>query len=253
MNASDLADAPPLEDEVCWTARDIVVCAGIVVLGTFALAALLIASPLGPDPEADSFGIGFFWIAAVLQGVLTLFVLWRYIVRRYSLSWSGLGLRRPVGKHVTLLALAALLGSLGFTALYGAVVSTLGLDFLLPEPVPHELADRRFFVITAIVIAGWIPFAEEVFFRGFVFSGLAVKYGIVAAGAISAALFSVAPPVARFPAAGFRHWGAVRVAVSQDEVRLGADVSPRRTESDSAVFCRYAVKELGEDNVWRNA
>ena len=192
MTGSDLADSPPLEDEVCWSVRDVVVCAVIIVLGAFALAALLIASPLGPKPEADSIGIGFFWIAAAMQGVLTLFVLWRYIVRRYGLSWSALGFRRPVGKHVNLLAVAALLGSLGFTALYGAVVTALGLDFLMPEPVPHELADRRFFVISAILIAGWIPFAEEVFFRGFVFRGLAVKYGILAAGAISAALFSVA-------------------------------------------------------------
>ena len=192
LNAPDMADAPRLSEAVSWTVRDVVVGAGVIVIGTFALAALLIASPLGPKSEADSIGIGFFWIVAVLQGVLTLFVVWRFVVRKYNLSWSALGLKRPVGKYVNLLALAALLGSLGFTAMYGAVVSALGLDLLLPEPVPEELANRRFFVITAIVIAGWVPFAEEVFFRGFVFSGLAAKYGILAAGAISAALFSVA-------------------------------------------------------------
>ena len=192
MTEPKSAEASQHSDTVCWTVRDIVIGAGIVVLGTFALAALLATTPLGPESQTDSIGLGFFWTAAVLQGVLTLLVVWRFVVRKYGLSWAALGLRRPSGRHVNLLALAALLGSLGFTALYGAVVSALGLDFLLPEPVPEELADRRFFVITAIVIAGWVPFVEEVFFRGFVFSGLAVRYGILAGGAVSAALFSVA-------------------------------------------------------------
>ena len=192
MTEPKSADAPQPSDAVGWTVRDIVVGAGIVVLGTFALAALLATTPLGPESQTDSIGLEFFWIAATLQGVLTLFVVWRFVVRKYGLSWTALGIQRPSGRHVNLLALAALLGSLGFTALYGAVVSALGLDFLLPEPVPEELADRRFFVITAIVIAGWIPFVEEVFFRGFIFSGLAVRYGILAGAAVSAAVFSVA-------------------------------------------------------------
>ena len=192
MTAPDSADVPRPSDTVGWTVRDVVVGAGIVVLGTFALVVLLAGISLGLEPEADSVGLGFFWTAATLQGVLTLFVVWRFVVRKYGLSWTALGIQRPSGKYVSLLALIALLGSLGFTALYGAVVSALGLDFLLPEPVPEELADRRFFVITAIVIAGWVPFVEEVFFRGFVFSGLAVRYGILAGGVISAAVFSVA-------------------------------------------------------------
>ena len=186
------AEAPQHSDTVGWTVRDIVVGAGIVVLGTFALAALLATTPLGPESQTDSIGLGFFWIAATLQGVLTLLVVWRFVVRKYGLSWTALGLRRPSGRHVNLLALAALLGSLGFTALYGAVVSALGLDFLLPEPVPEELADRRFFVVTVIVIGVWVPFAEEVFFRGFILGGLTARYGILAAGAISAVVFSVA-------------------------------------------------------------
>ena len=192
MTTPESADVPRPSETVVWTVRDVVVGAGVVVLGTFALAALLAATSLGPESEADSIGLGFFWTAAVLQGVLTLFVVWRFVVRKYGLSWTALGLRRPSGRYVNLLALLALLGSLGFTALYGAVVSALGLESLLPEPVPEELADRRFFVITAIVIAGWVPFVEEVLFRGFVFSGLAARYGILAGGAISAAVFSVA-------------------------------------------------------------
>ena len=169
-----------------------VVGAGIVLIGTVALVILLAFTPLAPESETDSIGIGFFWVAAALQGMLTLLVVWRFVVRKYRQPWSALGLRRPVGQRVNLLALSALLGSLGFTAIYGWVVSTLGLDFLLPEPVPEELADRRYFVISAILIAGWVPFVEEVFFRGFIFSGLVAKYGILAAGAISAAVFSVA-------------------------------------------------------------
>ena len=138
MTEPKSADVPRPSDTVGWTVRDIVIGAGIVVLGTFALAALLATTPLGPESEADSIGLGFFWIAATLQGVLTLLVVWRFVVRKYGLSWTALGLRRPSGRHVNLLALAALLGSLGFTALYGAVVSALGLDFLLPEPVPRS-------------------------------------------------------------------------------------------------------------------
>ncbi len=174
-----------------WSVRDVAVGSAIVLFGTFALMFLLVSVALGGESEPDSVGIGYFWAAAALQGVLILLVLWRF-VRKYGLPLSSLGLGRPVGKYVNLLSLAALLGSLGFTALYGWTVATLELDFLLPKPVPEELADRRFFVITAIVIAGWVPFVEEAFFRGFVFSGLTAKYGILVAGAISAAVFAAA-------------------------------------------------------------
>ena len=192
MTAPDSSPSPQVGDAVTWTVLDIVVGSAIVLLGTVAVVILLAFTPLAPESEADSIGIGFFWVSAALHGALTLFVVWLYVVRRYRLRWSALGLRRPTGKYVNLLALATLLGSLGFTALYGWVVSTLGLDVLLPEPVPEELADRRYFVISAILIAGWVPFVEEVFFRGFIFSGLAVRYGILAAGAISAAVFAAA-------------------------------------------------------------
>ena len=107
------------------------------------------------------------WLAAIAESVLLISV-WLIVVRKYRLSWSAVGIRLPAQGQSFLLAAAALLGSLAFTAAYAAVVSGLGLDALVPEPLPAGLAgDGAVILLSALALGVWVPFVEEVFFRGF--------------------------------------------------------------------------------------
>jgi membrane protease YdiL (CAAX protease family) len=47
-------------------------------------------------------------------------------------------------------------------------------------------------VLTIAVVAVLIPFVEETFFRGFLFAGLAARFGVLTGLIVSAAVFAVA-------------------------------------------------------------
>lgn len=78
-------------------------------------------------------------------------------------------------------------------ALYLATVDALGIGFLKPQStvptsVTRDSATMAMAFVAAVVAA---PISEEMFFRGFVFSGL-LRWGFWPAAALSAALFTVA-------------------------------------------------------------
>ena len=121
-----------------------------------------------------------------------LVAVWLIVVRKYRLPWTAAGLRLPASGKSFVLAGAALFGSLAFTASYAFVASTLGFDILVPEQLPAGLAgDGAFILLTALALGVWVPFVEEVFFRGFLFAGLAARYGLYIGVAVSAVLFAL--------------------------------------------------------------
>jgi membrane protease YdiL (CAAX protease family) len=78
-------------------------------------------------------------------------------------------------------------------AVYITVVKALGIDVLtpqstVPDSVTRDSAAMAMAFVAAVIAA---PISEEVFFRGFVFSGL-LRWGFWPAAACSAALFTVA-------------------------------------------------------------
>ncbi len=76
---------------------------------------------------------------------------------------------------------------------YVLVVEALGIDALVPaSTVPAAVTrDGATMALAAVVAAVAAPFAEETFFRGFVFTGL-LRWGFWPAAAVSAALFTLA-------------------------------------------------------------
>ena len=177
--------------EVRWRLRDLILGSAIV-FGSFAVvlattAAVSIAvGGLEPTPVATV-------IAAAAEGV-TVIVVWRLAVSRYSSGgWSAVGFRYPASLRTVFVIPVILLGSLAFTGLYEVIVATLGVDGLIPQPPPSEMIGEGFTrVLTGVVLAGWVPFVEEVFFRGFLFTGLAARFGVPAGVLGSAAVFALA-------------------------------------------------------------
>lgn len=133
-------------------------------------------------------------IVAATSEVLIVCVVWLLAVRRYAKGgWAAVGLRSPVSFMALLLAPIILLGSLGFTTLYETALRSVGLESLVGESLPHEMIGEGIFrVMTIALIAGMIPVIEEIFFRGFLFAGLAARFGVLTGLIVSAAIFAIA-------------------------------------------------------------
>ncbi len=188
IRRSGLTDGYDL-NEIRWGIGDIVL-ATLICLGGFGIFMLVIGGALAAfDGERDAPLL--LWMSAIAESVLICAV-WLVVVRKYRLSWKTIGIRAPVHGYPFIIAAAALFGSMVFTAAYSAVVSALGIDALQPEPLPVELAGNGpYIVISALALGGWVPFVEEVFFRGFLFAGLTAKYGLYVGTTVSAALFAL--------------------------------------------------------------
>ncbi len=175
--------------EVRWGVGDMVLASAISLgaFGVFFLAMGGVATVNRWDGDLSRLA----WLAAIAESVLLLSV-WLIVVKKRRLSWNAVGVRLPAGGQAFLMAAAALLGSLAFTSAYAFIVSNLGFDALMPEPLPPGLAGEGAVVaLTTLALGAWVPFVEEVFFRGFLFAGLAARYGLYVGVAVSAALFAL--------------------------------------------------------------
>lgn len=74
---------------------------------------------------------------------------------------------------------------------YQMLAGTISRDLVPPSLPPEFIAPNlRWVGFTVVVLVG--PFAEEIFFRGFLFRGLIARFGLWMACIMSAALFSLA-------------------------------------------------------------
>ena len=170
-----------------WKTGQVVLGTALVLLATILAGAIYLA--IDGDPESDqSFtvvsGLGF----AIL--LLVPLVMGPVI---YRVSVGSLGLRLPAARTYFQLMLPPLvfIGSLVFGGIYLGIISLAGGD--IPESLPEELIlDGPGLIVTVVLVVILGPFAEEVFFRGFVFAGLAARLGVLGAGLGSALLFTLA-------------------------------------------------------------
>jgi membrane protease YdiL (CAAX protease family) len=177
--------------DVPWSVSDMAVATAMVVGSSVAFVLLLMPLALAVGDERTGPAVP--WLVAVSESVLLLAV-WMLAVRKYRVNWEIVGLRSPRTRRNPLLVGATLVGSLHFTGIYVVVVVGLGIEALEPEPLPDGLLEggpvAR--LLTALAIAGWVPFVEEVFFRGFLFQGLASRYGVLWGAVVSSSMFAVA-------------------------------------------------------------
>ena len=171
--------------------------------GQVALGIILVAVSIVPV-TAIAIGIGRMagqydvamatWLSVHLMGLAIIGVVWRFGISRFNAPLSTLGLTPIVGSRFkTVLMTAGTLGaSLAATVVYGALISLMDSDILSPPDISSDIVFpglAAVFTFQALAVA--TPVVEEVFFRGFVFSGLVPRFGMGWAMVASAVVFSV--------------------------------------------------------------
>ena len=132
-------------------------------------------------------------ILIVVQNVSFLVGVWAFGLRKHRVGLDCLGLRPYATARGCGYAVLAFLGALLFNVFYNLVVLG-GLDReLRPTPVlPLFGGGLLGFALALALAALLVPFAEEVFFRGFLLPGLARRFGFVSGALICALLFGAA-------------------------------------------------------------
>ncbi len=178
--------APPASARVCWGFWP-------VALGLIALipTALLVASFVLLTP-AMPLSVATVLSAAVL-GAFQIALVWLLAMRAWRPPLALLGLTPPETSPVrtVLLAVAAMVCSLGFAQLYTMTVMVLDWNALAPGGLPSNLLlPGGMAIFSVIALAVVTPVAEEIFFRGFVLRGLANHWGFPWGLVISSLVFA---------------------------------------------------------------
>ena len=177
---------------VPWSLRDVIIASVLFVpaglVGSLGLAFAL--EWVGPVEDRT--------LAAVLGSALLPIALiagaWVFGLRRHRASSDLLGFRRtPLQSAMWLPAITLSIG-LSATAVYALLAQALGIDILVPDQNLEEIAalDGIARVPTFVIVGLLAPFAEEVFFRGFLLAALVKMVGGLRGALVSSALFSAA-------------------------------------------------------------
>lgn len=189
-DVADVTDGVPTGDErvAPWGPREALLGIGTVAGGSIALAAVLSLAALGSERSLSGALVP---AVIVVPHLLMVTAAWYLSIKRYRVPWSTLGFRLPIGRLAFLLPWPALLAGIGFSGVYVAIITALGLDSLLPTGVDVDILGegaRRLITIVLIGLAG--PLVEELFFRGFLLSALAGPLGTLRAAAASSIIFA---------------------------------------------------------------
>ena len=187
--ALTLAGAPSADETVRWTPRDI----GLALILPLLLIALNVGAAITTNVDTEDltetdhiigFGFGF-----VLEAAL-IFLAFNFAVRKYKGSWRSLGFRWPADVQWWF-PLAIIAGAFATIWVWVGLLYALGIapDSNIPENV-YDFAIPVIMLGLLSVIAA--PFAEEVFFRGFLLQGVAKRWGMWAGIGFSAFIFGLA-------------------------------------------------------------
>ena len=186
MNNNLETQGPPQEDlqpnlpRVPWTMRDIWL--GLILF----LAWLLVSIGFAFAREAHEWNIDI-GLFLVLWELVLILPAWWLTIRKYQLSWDVLGLRKF---DLTTVAIGCglMIFTFAFNFFYNLFLMLNDIQSNIEvSDMFNDVSSPWMIFITGILIA---PLVEEIFFRGFLYTGLREKYGWIPAALISSALFA---------------------------------------------------------------
>ena len=173
----------------------------LVAVGLIPVTGIAVGIGLAVEPYEAAAAA---WVSVHLMALAIVAVVWRLGLHRsgaplpmLGLALSGLALLGLAWKELLsvktlFLALAVLGASIGLTVVYGLLVDPLDADILeLPENTPDIAFPSLWVLFSFQALAMVTPITEELFFRGFVLTGLAPRLGAGGAIVCSALVFSV--------------------------------------------------------------
>ncbi len=168
-----------------------VLAAVVTALAFLGLGLLVIALTVG-EGGADSALV--FNLSLAIVVVVILATAWIFGPAMHGGGPRSLGLRSPrIPRGLSwTLPPAVLFAVLTFNAGYVAAVNQLGIDALQPQDLPFDEFSPLALVASGFLVVLVGPFAEEVFFRGFIQSGLVRRWGPLTGLVVSAAIFGIA-------------------------------------------------------------
>ena len=174
---------------VGWGVLDVALGTGFYVIQ--AVSILAIVYLVAEAVEAEYTGIPLLTGMLLVQLALPLTV-WIFVVLRRKVSWSALGLWRWPAWRDAGWGVVVLIAEIAVQAGYYVVLERAGVDTEDLSPTPFVEAGSEYLIGLAILAVAIAPVTEELFFRGFVFGGLAGRWGFWRAAGISALLFMAA-------------------------------------------------------------
>lgn len=114
---------------------------------------------------------------------------WYFTIYKYGAKWADLGLR-PFNPRVMRVGCWLMVAFFLFHLIYATLLAFFGLQ---TQPGLDKIFTNTAFPALLFVGGAFIaPFVEEIFFRGFIFSGLRQHWGWQKAIVISSVLFALA-------------------------------------------------------------
>ncbi len=197
MIETEHAPAPYRRDRAPWGWREIAIVIFITMVALVAVFTALsfILDAFGIDAEeAENDAVA---SAALLLGQMVLDLAAvgaaaAFSLGKYGLRPSAWGLVWPPKLNIGLVFLTLILSFAALGA-YRGITIALGLEDLEPQSnVPTELFESAAIVpLTLFLILDVAPFAEEIFFRGFIFHGMWGRIGFWPAAFASGFIFSL--------------------------------------------------------------
>ncbi len=169
-----------------WGLRDLLFAILLAAGGIVALNLGVLALSLWLNLPVRENGA---WLAifVVVQDLIVVGAAWLFTVVRYRVGWERLGLRTFDVAFGCLMSAALFMLSYFVRICFVVTAMLLGWK-LQPQQVLSRLDTSGFvFLLTLFSTAILAPVAEEIFFRGFIYSGLRGRIGVI--GAMLASTF----------------------------------------------------------------
>jgi membrane protease YdiL (CAAX protease family) len=193
MPSAELASGVP-PTRVPWGVKQILQSIAIVIGGAIlvSIPIFLLADSVAGDTEVDDDpeALAILFVASAAFQVFALGAAWWFSLRKFRLGWNALGIRKPE-RGMPWLPFSLVTMGLLIVGVYGLALDLVGInpDTDLPDAAYDNALPLIIIIVLTIAVA---PVVEEIFFRGFVFAGLAARWGWIVGAIGSAALFGAA-------------------------------------------------------------